>query len=253
MVYDSLTDAPHNLKECIDWLIALKGDDAENNFKAMGTAVHKFLEDKPVPSKHLPAIENFKHIFREFLRQQELKDLWYVEDMLEMINGPMNKKPEMFAKITGVVEESDYTNAVETRNAKPETIAKIIGDVLQATGKFLAHIKNPDHYNSAYSSNATWDASCENDPEACAVAFVGIALMLYAGLETLRDACVTAFFRCPPFLAYKRMQEVLNALGYVEPECRANMTISDVEWALSGVDNGLLNTLYNLASFWHLY
>ncbi|GBE60358.1 hypothetical protein, conserved [Babesia ovata] len=236
-VYNSLTEPPRNVKECMDWLIALKGTDAEKNFKALGAALHTFLVDKAVEFTDVPLLEEVRRISKEFLEQNELKDRRHVKEILEMINRFVNETPEDFAKTMG-------SNAV--------AVKQNIGHVVDGCEKFLEKIKTPKQYKSAYSSEATWDATCAKDSEACAAIFLGIALMLYVGIGSLQDAWLDAHFRRPPFIAYKRMQGVLKALGFVEPEFRANMSVSDVEKALEGVNKRVLFITNEFARFWGL-
>ncbi|GBE60415.1 hypothetical protein, conserved [Babesia ovata] len=237
-VYNSLTEPPRNVKECMDWLIALKGTDPEKNLKALGNAVYKFLADKPVEFTDVPVLEEVRRISKEFMEQPELKDRWYVKDILEMINGFVNEPPGDFAKTMG-------SNAV--------AVAQNIGHVVDGCKFFLQHVKTPGQYRFAYSSQATWDAKSAKEADACAAIFLGIALMLYVGIGSLQNAWLDAHFRRPPFIAYKRMQGVLKALGFVEPDFRANMSVSDVEKALGGVDKRVLIITYDLAGFWAFY
>ncbi|GBE61122.1 hypothetical protein, conserved [Babesia ovata] len=254
MVYNSLTEAPHNLKEGIDWLIALKGTDAAKNLAAIGDAIHKFLVDKPVGFTDVPAIENFKLISKEFMEKPALRVQPFVKLLLERFSKPLDENPGVIAKAFSLVPKSDYQNVVQTRGVKPEAIAKNLGKVVDGCEKFLEKMKISDHYNSAYSSGATWDASCAKDPEACAVVLVGIAPMLYTGLSSLRVACNEEA------LTYARLTnkssslgEVLEAVGCKEPECRADMSTSGVTWALRGVNREILNIIYDLAGFWAFY
>ncbi|CDR97956.1 hypothetical protein BBBOND_0404440 [Babesia bigemina] len=253
MVYKSLTEAPHNLKEGIDWLIAVKGDDAANNLMAIGTAVHKFLADKPVGFAEVPALENVKRISKEFLGKPELKDQWPVNFMLRKFNQPMDKNPNIFVKIFGDVEESDYKNVIQDKSVSAETIAKDIGDVVNCCEQFLEKVKIPDQYKSAYSSEATWDASCAKDPESCAIILVGIAPMLYAGLNSLMASCIAAFFRGLNSKAHRPTQQLLQALGCIEPECRAGISVPNIIMALGGMDKSVMTTIYDLSGFWAFY
>ncbi|GBE60133.1 hypothetical protein, conserved [Babesia ovata] len=254
MVYNSLTEAPHNLKEGIDWLMALRGTDAAKNLSAIGEAIHKFLADKPVGFTEVPALEKVKSISKEFLVQKGLKDQKIVKRVLDMINGSVDENPGVIAKAFSLVPKSDYQNVVQTRGVKPEAIAKNLGKVVGGCEKFLDRIKTPDQYKSAYSSGATWDASCAKDPEACAVVLVGIAPMLYTGLSSLRVACNEEALAYAQF-GNKRssLGEILEAVGYKEPECRAGTSTSAVSWALIGVNKEILTILYDLAGFWAFY
>ncbi|GBE60221.1 hypothetical protein, conserved [Babesia ovata] len=253
MVYTSLTAIPRNLKEAIDWLVALKGKDGERNLAAMGTAVHKFLADKPVGFTELPALEKVKLISKGFLRRQMVKDPPFVKDLLGKFNGPIHKEYYKYLSFVYDIEESEYENVVQTRDVKPETIATNLGEVVHAAEKLLDDIKNPDHYESVYSSGATWAKSCAEDPEACAVVLVGIAPMLYAGLRFLRDTCVDAILEDKRSMGENSLGSVLEALGYNEQLRRPKMGSSDIRTGLSGVNKQVLDTLYDLAGFWAFY
>ncbi|GBE59671.1 hypothetical protein, conserved [Babesia ovata] len=250
MQFDSLTRIPRNVKDAIDWLLALKGTDPEKNLKALGAAVHTFLADKPVGNLNLPALKNARIFFRDLMTQKALEGLWPANVMLERFNTPMDKSVHF--KFFGTVDESDYENVVQARGVKPEEIAKDLGKVVDGCEKFLEKIKNPNKYVPTYSSEATWDASCAKDPEACAVIFVGIAPMLYTGLRSLRKVSHGESFKWVPF-AKKNLGEVLKALGYKEPERRPNMSGSYVFKALENVKFQMLVTLYDLSGFWAFY
>ncbi|GBE60713.1 hypothetical protein, conserved [Babesia ovata] len=254
MVYTSLTEAPHNLKEAIDWLMALKGTDAAKNMAAIGDAIHKFLVDKPVGFTEVPALGEVKLISKEFMEKPALRVQPFVKLLLERFSKPLDKSPGVIAKAFGLVPKSDYENVVQTRGTKPEAIAKNLGKVVDGCEKFLEKMKISDHYNSAYSSGATWDASCAKDPEACAVVLVGIAPMLYTGLGALRDACNEEALKYMQFNHRRStLGEVLEAVGYKEPDCRAGMSTSGVTRALRGVNREILNIIYDLAGFWAFY
>ncbi|GBE61103.1 hypothetical protein, conserved [Babesia ovata] len=255
MVYHSLTQAPQNLKEAIDWLMALKGPYSKLTIQAMGAAIYDFLSDKPVGKMEVPALEEVKLISRSFLRKSQLQNHWSVERLVGRFSVRMSKSDGGLA-CNGHKDylESDHVNVVRARRATPRTIAKNIGEVVHATGKFLDEIKNPAEYKSAYGPEVNWIQSCVNDPEACAVVFVGIAPMLYTGLSSLRVACNEEA------LTYARLTnkssslgEVLEAVGCKEPECRADMSTSGVTWALRGVNREILNIIYDLAGFWAFY
>ncbi|GBE58638.1 hypothetical protein, conserved [Babesia ovata] len=251
MVYDSLTEAPHNLKEGIDWLVALKGTDAERNLKAMSAALHKFLADKPVGKMEVPALEDIKKSTKEFIGQQSVKDLWPASELLGRFSKRMNKS--IHFKFFGTVDESDYKNVVKSRGLKPEDIAANLAKAVDGCEKFLEKIKSADQYKSAYSSEATWEASCAKDPEACAVVLVGIAPMLYTGLRSLRFASHASRFNWVPFSKKINLGSVLEALGYKGAERRANMSGSYVFEALENVKLKMLITLYDLSGFWAFY
>ncbi|GBE59730.1 hypothetical protein, conserved [Babesia ovata] len=253
MVYNSLTEVPRNLKEGIDWLVALRGTDAEKNLAAMGAALHKFLADKPVGSTKVPALEKVKCISKEFLEQPALKYIWPAREILRKFNDPMYKEWGSL-KWFGDLQKSDYENVIKTRGTKPETISKNLGKALAGCEKFLENVKIPDQYESAYSSEATWEASCAQDPETCAVILVGIAPMLYTGLRSLREAsnaqsyCYGSVCMTPINLG-----DVVKAVGYKDPGCRAGMRDSDILKALKGMSYQMLITLYDLSGFWAFY
>ncbi|GBE60054.1 hypothetical protein, conserved [Babesia ovata] len=255
MAYNSLTEAPHNLKEGIDWLVALKGKDAEKSLAAMGDAIHKFLADKPVGKMNVPALEKVKLITKEFLEKPALNYIWPANELLRRFKGPLSKEhPGFFASCFGGTIESDYANVVQTKNLTAETIAKKLGKVVDGCEKFLENVKNPDEYKSSYSSEASWEASCAKDPEACAVVLVGIAPMLYAGLHSLLFACndeALKYVRSYPIRS--SLEEILRAVGYEGPECCAKISGPYVLKALKGVNSTVLSTIYDLAGFWAFY
>ncbi|CDR94042.1 hypothetical protein BBBOND_0103560 [Babesia bigemina] len=253
MVYNALTDIPRNLKEGIDWLLALKGTDSENNMTALGTAIHKFLVTKPVGFMQVPALENVKQISKEFMEQEEIKGLWPISELLERFTKPMDKSPAVFYSKFNV-DESDYSNVVVRRGVKPEDIAKDISEVVDGCEKFLEEVKKPDQYESAYSAEATWEASCSENPEDCAAVFVGIAPMLYAGLRSLRKASNNEQLKC--LRLYKTgfsLEKVLDAMGYKEADLKSNNNGSYIFKALRSVSFRMLVTLYDLSGFWAFY
>ncbi|CDR95430.1 hypothetical protein BBBOND_0205880 [Babesia bigemina] len=253
MVYTSLTDAPHNFKEAADWLLALKGDDVKN-LKAIGEAVYKFLVDKPVGRINLPALEKVKRISKHFLEQRELRNYWFVEELLKRYNDLISKSPGAWAKYFRVVDESDYKNVVKSKGITAEDIAKNLDRIVNGTEILRDSIKIPDEYQSAYSSEATWESSCAKDPEACATVFVGIAPMLYAGVRSLHTASIAATLNLAPLTRHEYgLRKTMKALGYVEPECRTNMSGLDVGRALRGLYLRRVLTLCDLAGFWAFY
>ncbi|GBE61110.1 hypothetical protein, conserved [Babesia ovata] len=253
MVYHSLTQAPQNLKEAIDWLMALKGPYSKLTIQAMGAAIYDFLSDKPVGKMEVPALEEVKLISRSFLRKSQLQNHWSVERLVGRFSVRMSKSDGGLA-CNGHKDylESDHVNVVRARRATPRTIAKNIGEVVHATGKFLDEIKNPAEYKSAYGPEVNWIQSCVNDPEACAVVFVGIAPMLYAGLRCLKDADSVEQWKWPEFKA-PTSDGLLKAVGYEEQDCRAGISGYDVRKALSGVDLQILSIIYDIAGFWAFY
>ncbi|CDR96712.1 hypothetical protein BBBOND_0306160 [Babesia bigemina] len=268
MVYTSLTEAPHNLKEGIDWLMALKGTDGVKNVKAMSEALYNFLADKPVGKMELPALEEVKLISKDFLGLPQLKGPSSVGEILGLpqIKGPspvgdlqkryetpMDKTSCMWLKRMWTLNESDYDNIVEAWGLTTEDFIYKLGRVMHATEKFLEGVKISDQYESAYSTEATWEASCSEKPEDCAVVLVGMAPMLYAGLLSLKDASQRAAKKGPQSKEETRLREVLEAVGYVETQRNDNLSGSDVLMALSDVDKQLLYILYDFAGYWAFY
>ncbi|GBE61776.1 hypothetical protein, conserved [Babesia ovata] len=192
MVYHSLTEPPRNVKEGIDWLIALKGDDAKKNLKALGEAVHKFLADKSVDKKEVPALEKVKLITKEFLEQMELKGLCAADTLQGELENPMNTNPSIFVRLFGNARKSHHESFVQAQGLTAESIAENIGQVVDGCEKFLDVIKNPTQYKPAYSSEVTWAEAYEKDPETCAIIFIGIAPMLYVGIRSLKEASAHA-------------------------------------------------------------
>ncbi|CDR94796.1 hypothetical protein BBBOND_0110940 [Babesia bigemina] len=225
MVYNSLTEAPHTFREGIDWLIALKGNDAEKNLAAMGAALHKFLADKPVGKMELPALEEVKRISKQFVAQPELKYMWPADDVLRRFNERIIKSHRQLRKIVCTIYDSDYLNVIKSKRLTAQKITEQLSKAVDGCEKFLDKIKIPDEYKSAYSSEATWETSCSENPEACAVVLVGIAPMLYTGLR---------FLQCGP-------------------EFRTKMTTSEVIKASKSISYQMLVTLYDLAGFWAFY
>ncbi|GBE60316.1 hypothetical protein, conserved [Babesia ovata] len=253
MVFNSLTEAPRNVKECIDWLIALRGTDAEKNLKALGTAVHTFLADKPVGKMQVPALEKIKKISKQFLKKPCLKKLRHVKVILGKFNKSLHKNPDKRFKRPFHFQPIDNENVIQTKGVTAIDIAENLADVVSGCEKFLRFIKNPDQYRSAYSSEATWEASCSKDPEACAVIFVGIAPMLYAGLLSLRKMSNGGVWGEPNTMEGKRARELLKTFGYKKAEGRAGMRYSDITDALEDTTTRMLDTMYDLCGFWAFY
>ncbi|GBE60898.1 hypothetical protein, conserved [Babesia ovata] len=252
MVYNSLTEAPRNLKECFDWLVALKGADAKKNLAAMGAAVYGFLVDKPVGTLLIPSLEKVKRLSKEFLEQKELRDRPYVKEVLNRFKEPMNKDFRRFRDVYGD-SKSDYKNVVKARGVKPEDIARNVTRTVSSCEKFLDDIKIPDQYKSAYSSEATWEASCSKNPEACAVVLVGIAPMLYVGVGCLWVESYDDYIFRGTSNRDRRLGKIMKALGFVEPGCRAGISGSDVLQTLRNTDEDLVDILYDFAGFWAFY
>ncbi|GBE59193.1 hypothetical protein, conserved [Babesia ovata] len=254
MVYNSLTEAPHNLKEAIDWLMALRGTDAEKSLAAMGDALYKFLADKPVGKMKVSALENVKKISKKFMGQKALKDQPFVKTLLGRFKRNTSKTVSLFHRWFETMAQSDCENVMEVRGVKPEDITVNLAKAVDGCEKFLDDIKIPNQYKSAYSSGATWSSSCARNPEACAVVLVGIAPMLYAGLRSLKETSAEAANRnWLASYAELKLGKVLTAVGYKEPQCRAKMSGSDVFKALQSVSFEMLNTIYDLAGFWAFY
>ncbi|GBE61682.1 hypothetical protein, conserved [Babesia ovata] len=254
MVYTSLTEVPRNLKEGVDWLIALKGTDAKNNLKAMGAALFNFLAGTPVGYTEVPALENIKLITKEFMEIPALKYLWPARAMLRKFNDPKYKECGVLARWFADVQKSDYTNVVDAGHLTAEPMAENLGKVVDGCERFLESIKIPDQYKSAYSPEATWEASCAKDPEACAVILVGIAPMLYTGLRSLNVASEAESYRRQIWLQSPiSLTDVVKAVGYKDPGCRDDLSDSDILKALKGVSYQTLVTLYDLSGFWAFY
>ncbi|GBE59773.1 hypothetical protein, conserved [Babesia ovata] len=255
MVYTSLTEAPRNLKEGIDWLMAVKGTDGENNLKAMGAAVYNFLADKPVGKMEVPALEEVKVITKEFLEQKEFEDGYFLNKLLDRFKKRMKKqKPGFFAKHFDYVYKSDYENIIQTGGVTADAMVKNVAKVVRVTERFLKSIQVADKYESAYSSEATWDASCAKDPEACAIVLVGIAPMLHTGILYLQYRCFRATESGGPgSVEEKRLANALEALGYKKSEQNVKMGVSDILRAFSCVGVELFVILHDLAGFWAFY
>ncbi|GBE62655.1 hypothetical protein, conserved [Babesia ovata] len=253
MVYNSLTDFPHNLKEGIDWLIALRGKDGKKNLAAMGAAVYKFLSNKPVAWKQLPALKEMKRISKKFVQQEELKDLWPANELLERYEPPVNPNLDKEVHISRDIYESDYKRVIEARGVTAETMANKLGKIVRGTEKFLKDIQIPHQYESAYSSEATWDASCAKNPEDCAAVFVGSTSMLYAGVLFLLDASRSAAATWADEDAEMRFRDVLKAVGYDESVCRDGISGSDTLKALRSMNTDVLDIFCDFATFWTTY
>ncbi|CDR96764.1 hypothetical protein BBBOND_0306680 [Babesia bigemina] len=252
MVYTSLTEAPHNLKEAIDWLLAVKGDDATTNLTGLGAAVHKFLANKPIGNAVVPALEKVKLITKEFVWKQRTRGLWYVDRMLKRLEEKLWKGREELVDALEYVRESDYQNIIWTEGTTAEAVIEKLGEVVDGTEMFLDDVKIPEQYESAYSSEATWDASCKEDPRACAMVFVGIAPMLYTGLRSLKDSAVAATW--PSFLMNSPgLGDMLDSVGYKDQAIRTSLSGPEVTSALRAVDGQFLNIIYDLAGFWAFY
>ncbi|CDR96049.1 hypothetical protein BBBOND_0211910 [Babesia bigemina] len=242
MVHNSLNDVPRNLKEGIDWLMALKGADGEKNLSALGAAIHNFLSynllKNPEEAKKLPSLENVKLISMGFMWKKQLRDLWPANEMLGKFIKTMSQKP------------TDLVNAI---GSDPDEITANLTRFVDGCEKFLDGIKSTADYESAYSSEATWDASCSKLPEACAAVFVGIAPMLYVGLESMRDAGENQSIKWMPFIKKKNLGEVMNAMGYEDPVCREGMTGPYLTTALKNVNRDVLEIIHGLCGFDVLY
>ncbi|GBE60098.1 hypothetical protein, conserved [Babesia ovata] len=254
MVYTSLTEVPRNLKEAIDWLIALKGTDADNNINAMGAALYDFLAEQPVGLRRLPELEKIKPITRAFLMNEELRVEPFVKDLLGRFRRPMNKNYHILRHRLLIVNDSDYKNVIETERLKPRDMANGLGEVVFGCERLLHNIANSRKYVSSYSSEATWANSCSANEYACAAVLVGIAPMLYAGLRALR-AAGSAATRDSSCDEDNRVGTVLEALGYPYPESRASLDMSgaEVRTAMKAVKLHVLEFIYDIAGFWAFY
>ncbi|CDR96361.1 hypothetical protein BBBOND_0302650 [Babesia bigemina] len=238
MAHNSLTDAPRNFREGIDWLLALKGTDAEDNLKALGTALYDFLS-KPHPgSTQIQSLENVKNASKTFMADQEFKDQKPIQNTLGMLIGTVKRTP------------GEFTNS---KRLTAETIAEKLSNVADACDQFLDDIKDHNQYNSAYGAEATWDASCAKDPEACAVVLVGMAPMLYAGIQSLRKMSNRGMWLDQNYVECKRVRALVKAFGYDRLEVRSLMTDSYVSWALRSINKKTLATLKDLAGICAFY
>ncbi|CDR97804.1 hypothetical protein BBBOND_0402920 [Babesia bigemina] len=245
MVYNSLTQAPRNFKEAVDWLMAVRGDGAKRNVAALGAALFSFLADKTVDKMEMPALEEVKHVTKKFLDQPELRNQWFVGGLVKRYNDLINKSPGGLAKYCRVVDESDE-NVVKGKGITA-------GSILYMALRFLDDIKSPGEYESAHSPEATWSKSCTQKPEDCAAVFVGIAPMLYAGVRSLHYASIADTLNWAPSTEQEfSLGKILKALGYVKPERRTGMTASYVGRALGGFRYETTNFIFDLAGFWAL-
>ncbi|GBE61773.1 hypothetical protein, conserved [Babesia ovata] len=235
MVYTSLTDAPQDFREGVDWLLAMKGKDAYKNLAAMAEAVHHLFERDTLRSEVLEALKKTQDISQKFLDQEGLKDQLFVKEFLQRLAKPLNKLPGALA------DSPDVTST---------TVTKDLVHVVDRCEKFLKKSKLYKQYEAAYSSEASWEASCAKDPEACAVVLVGIAPMLYAGLRSLQVASAHALENESDSKAKERMGEVLKAVGFKESDCPDSERSSPVHKALRRVDEHVFTVLHNLAGFW---
>ncbi|CDR97740.1 hypothetical protein BBBOND_0402290 [Babesia bigemina] len=252
MVYNSLTEAPRNLKESFDWLIAVKGTDAEKNVKALGAAIHKFLADKPVGVTRIPSLEKVKRLSRDFMQKAELKNMPMVKEMLVSFNAPVAKHASSARHLLGEYS-SDYKNVIQERRLRPGNISDSVARIVGSCDIFVEGVKTPGQYESAYSSEATWDASCAKNPEACAIVFVGIAPMLYAGIDSLWMASDPDTFLGQTPAGAKSMVNVMKALGFTEQECSGVMSFAKVRPALRVLNRDIMEQIYDLAGFWAFY
>ncbi|CDR94351.1 hypothetical protein BBBOND_0106600 [Babesia bigemina] len=233
MMYLSLTRAPRDLKEAIDWLVALKGDDPKNNLRAISDAIYNLLESDTLGLKMLPALKIIRRISQRFLQKQELQDQVFVRASARKMNKLVDKTP-------GGVNVP--------KNVTPETIANNVTHVVVGAEIFLNDIKDLDEYKSAYSSEATWSNSCSTKPEACAVIFVGIAPILFAGLRYVRDASLAAKLPISKYTGRGRLDDIMKSLGYKDTQYKERITRSDILTALRAVDHQTMATLHDLAS-----
>ncbi|CDR95158.1 hypothetical protein BBBOND_0203150 [Babesia bigemina] len=245
MVYESLIDVPHNVKEGIDWLVALKGDDGDEHLAALGEAIHKYLsynfKNNPELAKKLPSLEHVKLISMGFMWNKELRGLWPAKDVLGNFVKAMDKKPSYFVNAMG---------------SNPAKITKNLTKFFGGCEKFLDEIKHPATYESAYSSKATWDASCSEIPEACAAVFVGIAPMLYLGLESMRDASASQSSCWWPFGKKKakvNFGEVVRAVGYDDLDCLGGAGSASALKAVKNLNPNVVDIVHDLCGFDAVY
>ncbi|CDR94957.1 hypothetical protein BBBOND_0201140 [Babesia bigemina] len=248
MVYTSLTEAPHNVKEGIDWLMALKGTSGESTLKAMVGAIHHLFSDHSAGSNPLPSLDKIKSISKEFLEKPELRDNIIVKQLLSRFYTPASAANTGSKRLLTRYSE-EYARVVGVKGAKPEYIEECLSNVMDGFGKLLNDIKNPDKYKSAYSAEATWEASCAKDPETCAVVLVGIAPMLYAGLISLWGTTESKTGEFHRYAGSRSFGEVLRALGYVQPQCRSDINGSEIFKNFKGLDADLFHKTYDIAGF----
>ncbi|CDR94509.1 hypothetical protein BBBOND_0108070 [Babesia bigemina] len=253
VVYNSLIYVPRNFKEAVDWLIAVRGDDGMKHLKALGAALYDFYAHMSGRFTEVSDLDKVIRVSREFLEQEKLKKRRSVKRILIKLNDRLRKTPDQLAKDIGSADDTEKEKYLQTKGLTADTIAEKLCCVVDACAEFLGRIKNRSHYKSAYSPQATSDASFSAHPETGVVIFVGIAPMLCASILALEMASFRAVLRLPPFIAYKRMQELIQALGYVEPECRAGMTASYVVDALGDFESETTDFIYRLAGFWAFY
>ncbi|CDR95001.1 hypothetical protein BBBOND_0201580 [Babesia bigemina] len=252
VVYNSLAHVPRNFKECIDWLMAVRGDDGMKNLKVLEAALYDFYAHMSGRFTEVSDLDKVIRVSREFLEQEKLKKRRSVKRILIKLNDRLRKTPDQLAKRIGSAHDTKNEKYLQKKGLTADTIAENLCYVVDACAKFLGRIKNRSHYKSAYSPQATWDASFSAHPETGVVIFVGIAPMLCASISSLNAAVFAAMLRFPPFIAYKRMQEMIEALGYVEPQRRAGMTASYVGDALDGFEE-TIDFIFDLAGFWAFY
>ncbi|CDR98040.1 hypothetical protein BBBOND_0405240 [Babesia bigemina] len=253
MTFHSLTTTPRNVKDAIDWLVALKGTNAFGNLKAFGAAIHKVLSEHPVGFKVYPSIEDGKIFTKRFLEQEALKDQPFIQELLERYNKPLDKQPSTFSKLFGLVKECDFQNVVQARHTSPADITTDVRKLVDGCENFLKKVQHSDKYRSTYSPKATWDSSCASYPEGCAKVFVGIAPMLYAGLRALKESGADAASKGPKSKAAAHLEEVMSAMGYEESRLRPKLGASDIVTALRGINGHALDAIYDFAGFWAFY
>ncbi|CDR95631.1 hypothetical protein BBBOND_0207850 [Babesia bigemina] len=235
MAHNSLTDAPRNFREGIDWLLALKGRYPDESLKGMGEAVYQLFKSDNVSVEASTALQNVHDICKTFLDKEGLNEQFFVKEFLHRLARPMNKKP-------GALDESPEVSA--------SSVTKDLVHVVGRCEKFLKKSKLYKQYPDAYTRSATWNSSCAQNPEACAVVLVGIAPMLYTGLRSLQVASAGALEDESDSAAKERMGEVLKAVGFDDSECPASNRNAPVHRALRRVDERVFTILHNLAGFW---
>ncbi|CDR97669.1 hypothetical protein BBBOND_0401610 [Babesia bigemina] len=250
VVYNSLMYVPRNFKEAVDWLIAVRGDDAERNLATLGAAIYDLYVHMSGRSTEWSNLDKAIRFSIDFLEQEKLKKHLYVKMILAILSYRVNITPNVLTNIIVSAYDTENQRFLHKNGLTADTIAEKLCYVVDACAEFLGRIKNRSHYNSAYSPQATWDALFSAHPETGAVIFVGIAPMLVAGLLSLRSASLAGKLKSSPLIASKRMQELIQALGYVEPQLCAGMTASYVGRALGGFTYETINFIFDLAGFW---
>ncbi|CDR95703.1 hypothetical protein BBBOND_0208570 [Babesia bigemina] len=246
MPFDSLTMVPRDLKEAIDWLLATKVNEDSRTWWSMGLGLTRMYERQPAAVKMLPALEVIKQITKDFLERKEIRNQKFVRSVLDRINKPSSNT-------TGNDPQSLKVHVGSARGVGPRTLARSACKALYVCDMFLDDIKDHEKYRSAYASDVTWEESCDEYPEACAVVLVGIAPILYVGLRSLKEAAKAAVEAGPGSKEEIHLAKVMKAVGYTVPQCRSDLTSLDIRKALRGLDVPMLAVIYDFSGFWGLY